>query len=145
MSVTGNADVSRLQSLRPDGVQERKSALGAREVVDFAKSFAAMLETLNSVDAGKPQQDEYGQTIEAPEAPGLSPAVPGTRPVAAGVATIMAQGGFDPVAGMDTLPAEDHAPVIPPEVAIEGAAKHSDFRWLTTLIAQQIPAEPQAE
>jgi len=127
MSALTNAEVSRLSTLRLDGVQERKGTAGAQERVAAAESFGALLQMMS---AGN------GSAATPMDTAGAAASLPVDRPVSAGMASLIAQGGLDSLTGGQG--GDEQAGGF--GTADDGSvtlAPNADFRWMTTLIAAQ--------
>lgn len=128
MSALTNAEISRVSNLRLDGVQERKGTSGSQERVAAAESFGALLQMVSAGNGAAGGMD--GVAVS-----GVSQ--PLDRPVSAGMASLIAQGGLDSMGGgqgdgSDTA----SAPGGTGSDTIT-LAPNADFRWMTTLIAAQ--------
>lgn len=126
VSALGNAEVSRLSTLRLDGVQERKSAAGAQDRVAAAESFGALLQMASGSGGAN--------GLAGVDAASSAAALPVDRPVSAGMASLIAQGGYDTLTGGQNDDAQAAPATGSDTVTI---APNADFRWMATLIANQ--------
>ena len=135
MSALTNAEISRVSNLRLDGVQDRKNAAGAQERVAAAESFGALLQMVSSSTGGSSNAQDSLDAASASQ--------PVDRPVSAGMASLIAQGGLDSLTGGQG--GDDQTAAGFGGAAAAGTtgsdtvtlAPNADFRWMATLIAAQ--------
>ena len=127
MTAMPDTDSIRQLQVRLEQMQSRRAGAVPKEVAEFAGRFAAMLEAMNGADTGAAG---LRASLAAPGAAGQAHAV------GPAMATVIAQGGFDSVAGGEPAP----EPVAPgtaatPKDRLLGGGGPVDARWMAMLLA----------
>jgi hypothetical protein len=126
MSMLPQSDAASQLRLRAEEVLERKGA-GVRRAGELAGHFAAMLETLNGVDAGN--------RVDAAAADLLESASAAQPRLGVGAVSVFAEQTDDGPQTPDAPQASGTTAKAVVDSAL-GAATPADFRWLTTLFTQ---------